>query len=83
MRRNLLLSHPRPEYPYEARRKRIRGSGVFLLRFDYETGHVRQIHIVHSTGSPILDEAAVTVLKQWIAKPRSIHLMDVPITFWN
>lgn len=29
IRQNLLISHPPPEYPYEARQKFITGTGVF------------------------------------------------------
>jgi TonB family protein len=80
-RQNLLSAHPRPDYPSEARRKRIGGSGVFLLRFDYETGHLREVHVATSTGSPMLDAAVITTLKKWQAKPRSLHTISVPITF--
>ena len=38
--RGLLLKTVRPEYYYEARARRKEGSGVFELRFDYETGHL-------------------------------------------
>jgi TonB family protein len=80
LRQNLLLKHPPPEYPYEARSRGIMGSGIFLLRFDYETGHLRQVHVAKSMGSAILDQAAIAALKQWQAKPRSVYVTDVPIT---
>jgi TonB family protein len=82
LQQNLLLKHPTPEYPYEARSRGIRGSGIFLLRFDFETGHLRQVHVAKSMGNRILDQAAIAALKQWRAKPRSLHIIDVPITMW-
>ena len=80
-RQNLLLQHPRPEYPEEAKRKRISGAGVFQVKFDYDTGHLREVHIVRSTGQPALDQACITALKQWQAKPHSLHTITVPMAF--
>jgi TonB family protein len=79
--KQLLLFAARPSYPYEARKQRLSGSGVFDLRFDYETGHLREIHVVESTGQNVLDGHAIGALKLWKAKPRSIHTLRIPITF--
>ena len=78
---HLLLKHPTPDYPYEARSRLITGKGVFILRFDYETGRLRQVHIYKSSGNKDLDFAAVSALKKWQAKPRSLHDVVVPITW--
>jgi TonB family protein len=83
MRRNLLLRHPVPEYPYEARRLKLSGSGAFQLKFDYDTGLLREIHIVRSTGKRVLDDAAISALKLWRAEPRSLHSIRQPVTFWG
>ncbi len=76
-----LFYYPIPEYPYEARRSVITGSGLFELRFDYETGHLREVHVARGTGSAFLDSAAIGTLKRWQAKPRSVHNLIVPVTF--
>ena len=76
-----LFYYPRPEYPYEARRRSITGSGVFDLRFDYDTGHLREVHVASGTGSPLLDSAAIGALKRWQAKPRMVRKIRVPVTF--
>jgi|GEM_PF-5917070 len=76
-----LLYHPVPEYPYKARRNSITGSGIFELSFDYETGHLREVHVVRGTGSAFLDSAALGTLKRWQAKPRSVNKVTVPVTF--
>jgi TonB family protein len=81
LRQNLLLTHPRPEYPYVARRERFTGRGVFDLKFDYDTGRLREIHIATSTGHLILDSSVITTLKQWQAKPHSLRTIRVPIMF--
>jgi outer membrane biosynthesis protein TonB len=79
--KQLLLFAAPPNMPYEARRARASGLGVFDLTFDYETGHLREIHVVKSTGYSILDGRAIGALKLWVAKPRSIHTLRVPFNF--
>ncbi len=81
MRKDLLLVAVRPDYPYEARRQRLTGSGIFELKFDYESGHLREVHVVQSTGQRMLDGHAIGALKLWKAKPHSIHTLRMPITF--
>lgn len=71
----------KPEYSYEARRMRASGTGLFELRFDYETGRLLAIDIVQSSGSRVLDHDAILGLKEWKAKPHSIRAMRIPITF--
>ena len=71
----------RPEYSPEAKSLRLEGEGLFELRFDYETGRLKGIHIVQSTGSKRLDKDAINALKEWRAKPRAIRIMRVPVKF--
>ena len=80
VQRHLLIRYPTPLYPYEGRRQKLEGSGLFELKFDYETGHLREVHIVHSTRKPILDKAVVETLKLWRAKPKSVHSILLPVT---
>src|SRR4051812_20364283 len=65
----LALKCPRPRYPYEARTRRITGSGIFVCRIDIKTGHVKKVIIAKSTGSPVLDNAAVEALQRWEFQP--------------
>ncbi len=81
IRQHLLFYYPFPEYPSEARRQSITGSGIRELRFDYESGHLREVHVVTSTGSPLLDSSAIAGLKRWQAKPHSVRGIRVPVTF--
>lgn len=81
LKQDLLIVAARPDYPYEARRQRWTGSGVFELTFNYETGNLREVHVVQSTGKRMLDGHAIGALKLWKAKPRSIHKIRIPITF--
>jgi periplasmic protein TonB len=72
---------PRPEYPYEARSMHITGSGVFVLGLNAQ-GMASGYKIVRSTGSPILDNAALASLRRWRFKPGApMRLVVVPVAF--
>lgn len=79
--KQLLVFAAKPTYPYDARRARVSGWGLFDLKFDYETGNLREIHVAKNTGNNYLDGHAIGALKLWKAKPRSIHTLRVPINF--
>lgn len=75
------LSAPRPEYPYEARRSRITGSGVAVISVDVASGGVSNVVMEASTGSPVLDNAAATAFRRWRFKPGTVSRLRAPITF--
>ena len=77
----IALSAPRPEYPYEARRQRITGSGVVSMAVDPATGMVTEVSMWQSTGSPYLDNAAMTGFRRWRFKPGTALRIKSPITF--
>jgi len=77
----VLVSAVRPEYPYEARLRRITGRGVAVLKIDRATGKVVSCEMVPSTGSEILDDAAVQAFREWRFKPGTIAGVRIPIAF--
>jgi protein TonB len=77
----LALSAPRPEYPYEARRQKITGSGVAVMRVDPGSGNVTGVTMSTSTGSPFLDNAAIAGFRRWRFKPGSVSTVTCPVTF--
>lgn len=79
--RAMALSSPRPVYPYEARRQRITGSGIAMMTVDPATGNVIDVVMQESTGSPVLDNAAVTAFRRWRFKPNAVSRVKSPITF--
>ena len=79
--RHLFVYTVSPRYRHELQRSRIKGSGVFEMEFDYESGRVRQVHIVQTTGNDTLDGDTVSALRRWRVKPRSVHTLRLPITF--
>jgi TonB family protein len=83
---------PKPDYPIEARRRHIKGRGVFKLYVDTSTGLVRSVEVMQSTGSEILDAAATKTYRRWRLKPELLRryrnatapdkvVVKVPMTF--
>lgn len=80
--RNAVISAPRPEYPYEARRRWLSGSGVAVLEVDTASGRVTRAYMERSTGSSILDNEATDTFERWRFRPGAIECcVRVPITF--
>jgi protein TonB len=77
----LALNAPRPEYPYEARRQKITGSGAAVMSVDSGTGNVTDVRMSTSTGSPFLDNAAIAGFRRWRFKPGSVSTVTCPVTF--
>jgi protein TonB len=75
------VSAPRPEYPYEARRSKLTGSGVCVMTVDTTSGAVTDASMATSTGSPILDNAATSAFRRWRFKPGTVSKVRTPITF--
>lgn len=75
------VSAPRPEYPYEARRSKLTGSGVCVMTVDPGSGAVTSATMATSTGSPILDNAATSAFRRWRFKPGTVSTVRTPITF--
>ena len=69
-----------PIYPYEARRARLTGSGIFRMYIDPDGG-IRAVGVMKSTGSKILDLAAAGGLYHWRAHPGKRREVDMPVTF--
>jgi TonB family protein len=77
----LALTAPRPEYPYEARRQKITGSGVAVMSVDPGSGNVTDVILSTSTGSAFLDHAAIAGFRRWRFKPGSVSTVTCPVTF--
>ena len=77
----LAISSPRPEYPYEARSRRITGSGVCVVTVDTSSGNVTDATMAQSIGNPILDSAAISAFRRWRFKPGTVSKVKIPITF--
>jgi len=61
-----VLYAPRPEYPLAARKRHWSGAGVFACNIR-SNGTVASVDVLRSTGHQMLDQAAITALRQWSA----------------
>ena len=77
----LAVNAPRPEYPYEARRQKITGSGIVAMAVDSMTGSVTGVSMAKSTGNVFLDNAALSGFRRWRFKPGTVSAVTCPITF--
>ena len=77
----LAINSPRPPYPYEARAHKITGSGVIVANVDPGSGDVTSASVAKSTGSSILDDAAVSAFRRWRFRPGTVSKVNIPITF--
>jgi TonB family protein len=76
----MFLKFGRIDYPYEARRSRRTGSGIFRV-YIHPDGKVKTVGVVRSTGYPDLDLAAAAGLYHCLAKPGGRREVDMPVTF--
>ncbi len=70
-----------PDYPYEARRQRLAGTGIVTIDVDTATGNVTRVTMTESTGHAILDHATTKAFRQWRFKPGIVARAQAPITF--
>jgi TonB family protein len=75
------LNAPRPIYPYEARAHHITGSGLAVLQVDPASGAVTSATMAQTTGSPLLDRAAINAFEHWRFKRGTQPTVRIPITF--
>jgi TonB family protein len=69
-----------PDYPFEARRLRHIGRGVFRLTID-EQGRVTSVKAVESTGYGELDASCLVAFRQWQARTGPKRVVAMPVTF--
>jgi len=66
----LLVKKVDPVYPEEARKKGVEGIVILQARID-TSGKVKDVMVVRSV--PLLDQAAIDALKQWVYEPLIIN----------
>jgi TonB family protein len=81
-RRAVMVYKPLIDYPSKARRARITGSGIVALEVDYATGTVTRAYMLKSTGSSILDDAAMSSFRKAKFLPGTFkNPIKIPITY--
>ena len=79
--KTVAISTPLPNYPYEARRAHVTGSGVCIMNVDTGSGNVTSAAMAKSTGNAILDKVTTDTFGKWRFKPGTISQIQVPITY--
>ncbi len=64
----LLLYAPQPFYPFEARRSKLGGEGIFQLDVD-RGGAVNSVKVYKSTRTKLIDIPTMITLKAWRLRP--------------
>ena len=78
---SMAITAPLPEYPYEAKRRNLTGSGICVVTVDNATGTVTNATMSQSTGSPLLDKLTLQTFKSWRFKPGTVSQVRVPISY--
>jgi len=73
---------PRPVYRPEWAKQSLSGKGVVLITIDEATGNVAGARMLESTGSQLLDGAALEAYSKWRFKPGNpVTQVKMPIEF--
>jgi protein TonB len=75
-----MIFKPPIQYPFEARRSKVTGSGVIVVSVGSD-GSVSDASMGVSTGSAILDNAATSAFRRARFKPGTVPRVKIPITF--
>jgi protein TonB len=75
-----MIFKPRIQYPYEARKAKITGSGVVVVSVGSD-GSVTGVSMGVSTGNAILDNTATSAFRSARFKPGTVPRVKIPITF--
>jgi periplasmic protein TonB len=78
---SMAITAPLPDYPYEAKRRNLTGSGTCVVTVDAATGTVTNATMFQSTGSPLLDKLTIQTFKSWRFKPGTVSQVRVPISY--
>jgi TonB family protein len=77
----MAVSAPLPEYPYQAKRANITGSGICIMTIDSASGKVTDAMMAQSTGDAMLDKVTTNTFRRWRFKPGTVSQVRVPIDY--
>jgi len=77
----LVLYAPQPKYPKDSAGRHPTGSGIVVMEIDQKTGWVKAAKMEKSTGSKLLDDAALEAYSHWRFRPGTNRHVHCPITF--
>ena len=74
------LASPGAAYPEEAQKAKTAGNGLYELRID-RSGMTTGVAIVKSSGSAVLDKAAISAFKKWRFKVGVFRSVRIPVSW--
>ena len=74
------LASPGAAYPEEAQKAKTTGNGLYELRID-RSGMTTGVAIVKSSGSAVLDKAAISAFKKWRFKAGVFRSVRIPVSW--
>ncbi len=77
----MAVSAPLPEYPYQAKRANITGSGVCVMTVDTASGKVTNAVMTQSTGDAMLDTVTTNTFRRWRFKPGTVSQVRMPVDY--
>ncbi|PYK51662.1 MAG: hypothetical protein DME51_02635 [Verrucomicrobia bacterium] len=77
----MAVSAPLPEYPYQAKRANITGSGVCVITIETASGKVTDAMMAQSTGDAMLDKVTTNTFRRWRFKPGTMSQVRVPVDY--
>jgi len=82
IKRAVAIFAPKPDYPQYARDRHWTGRGCFVMNVDTESGFVKSVEIIKSTGHKILDDEVIRTFGRWRFQPgKAAPRAKFPITF--
>jgi len=73
-----LIKEVKPIYPEDARQKRVEGTVILEATTDVY-GRVKKVEVLRSI--PLLDQAAIDAVRQWVYEPAIIEGRPIGLTF--
>lgn len=70
-----------PKYPLEDLRLHHEGVGSFRFVLDLQTGRVKQVLLIKSTGFSSLDRSAIAAFREWRWKPGKWREIELSTNF--
>jgi len=77
----LAIVRPQPRYPVDSLGRHPTGHGIVVVEVDQKTGWVTSAKIEKSSGSKLLDEAALDAFRRWRFRPGSKPEIHMPFNY--
>ncbi len=77
----MVTSGPRPEYPYEARRNFLTGTGIAVMEVDLATGKVTRAYMAKARGTTSWIALRWRLSSVGVSNPATVSRVKTPITF--